>query len=414
MHCFQLFGITIKKYKSQFAVAKKSRGTFLAILSFSPPIEERAAGRGRVQERGKMKTMNMKFPARKARALLLFLAIIGLLCQPQSVRAARLKDIATVQGVRNNQLIGYGLVVGLEGTGDGKKAVFTNQSLVNMMGNLGVQLNKDQVSVRNVAGVMVTAQLPPFVKSGQTIDVVLSSLGDASSLQGGTLLPTQLKGLDGKVYAIAQGPASIGGFETENRDINQQRKHLTVARIPDGASVEREVPVSFSGKQEIVLSLNDADFTTVARVVAAINETLGGEYAKASDGATVHVVVPEASSGKEVALLARLENLEIMPDVPARVILDERTGTVVMGENVRIGKIALSHGNLSLLVSGPQPAGKEQAGKTGDTVVRFSEGASLGEIVRALNSLGVNPRDMIAIFQSIKAAGALQAELEVI
>lgn len=361
-----------------------------------------------------MKTMNMKFPARKARALLLFLAIIGLLCQPQSVRAARLKDIATVQGVRNNQLIGYGLVVGLEGTGDGKKAVFTNQSLVNMMGNLGVQLNKDQVSVRNVAGVMVTAQLPPFVKSGQTIDVVLSSLGDASSLQGGTLLPTQLKGLDGKVYAIAQGPASIGGFETENRDINQQRKHLTVARIPDGASVEREVPVSFSGKQEIVLSLNDADFTTVARVVAAINETLGGEYAKASDGATVHVVVPEASSGKEVALLARLENLEIMPDVPARVILDERTGTVVMGENVRIGKIALSHGNLSLLVSGPQPAGKEQAGKTGDTVVRFSEGASLGEIVRALNSLGVNPRDMIAIFQSIKAAGALQAELEVI
>jgi len=361
-----------------------------------------------------MNTVSVRFSAGKARALLLVLVAVGMFFMPQSAKAARLKDLATVQGVRNNQLIGYGLVVGLEGTGDGKKAAFTSQSLVNMMGNLGVQLSKDDVRVRNVAGVMVTAQLPPFVKSGQTVDVVLSSLGDATSLQGGTLLPTQMKGLDGKVYAIAQGPASIGGFEPEIRDIDQQRKHLTVARIPGGATVEREVPVNFSGKQEIVLSLKSADFTTVARMVACINETLGGDYAKAADGATVHVEVPESSAGKEVALLARLENLEVIPDGPARVILDERTGTVVMGENIRIGKIALSHGNLSLQVSGPESAGKEQTGKIGDTVVRFPEGASLGEIVRALNSIGVNPRDMIAIFQSIKAAGALQAELEVI
>ena len=244
--------------------------------------------------------------------------------------------------------------------------------------------------------------------------MVLSSLGDASSLQGGTLLPSELKGLDGSVYAIAQGPISVGGFEDENRAANQQKKHLTVARIPEGATVEREVAVSFADKQEIALSLKNSDFTTVARMVAAINETLGGEYARATDGATARVEVPQAFAGREIALLAQLENLDVIPDGPARVVLDERTGTVVMGENVRIGRIALSHGNLSLQVSGLEQSIQEQMGGNGDTLMRFPEGASLGEIVRALNAMGVAPRDMIAIFQSIKAAGALQAELEII
>jgi len=363
-----------------------------------------------------MKAITTKSLARRGKWLLfvLILAAFWLSGAPQTVQATRLKDLASIKGVRTNQLVGYGLVVGLEGTGDGKKAAFTSQSLINMMGNMGVPLNKDDVSVRNVAGVMITAQLPPFVKIGQTIDVLLSSLGDASSLQGGTLLPSELKGLDGSVYAIAQGPISVGGFEDENRTANQQKKHLTVARIPEGATVEREVVVSFADKQEIALSLKNSDFTTVARMVAAINETLGGEYARATDGATARVEVPQAFAGREIALLAQLENLDVIPDGPARVVLDERTGTVVMGENVRIGRIALSHGNLSLQVSGLEQSIQEQMGGNGDTLMRFPEGASLGEIVRALNAMGVAPRDMIAIFQSIKAAGALQAELEII
>lgn len=331
-----------------------------------------------------------------------------------AAHASRLKDLASIKGVRTNQLVGYGLVVGLSGTGDGTKAAFTSQSLVNMMQNLGMPLNKSDINVKNVASVMVTAQLPPFAKIGQTIDVVLSSLGDATSLAGGTLLPTELKGLDGNVYAVAQGPMSIGGFEVANQPTNIQRNHKTVARIPDGASVEREVRVSFANKDKIALSLKQSDFTTVERMVRAINQALSGTYAAAVDGSTVAVTVPEKYSGREIALLAQLEGLEVNPDAPARVVLDERTGTVVMGENVRIGSIALSHGNLSLLVSGQSQTPNAQAGQAGDTVVRFPAGASLGEVVRALNSMGVSPRDLIAIFQSIKAAGALQAELEII
>lgn len=347
-------------------------------------------------------------------AVVVVLAGFLLFSIQNEARAARLKDLASIKGVRNNQLVGYGLVVGLTGTGDGTKAAFTNQSLVNMMQNLGMPLSKSDVNVKNVASVMITAQLPPFAKIGQTIDVVLSSLGDATSLQGGTLLPTELKGLDNKVYAIAQGPLSIGGFEVANQSANTQKKHLTVARIPGGASVEREVRVSFAGKGQIALSLNQSDFTTVERMVRTINESLGGKYASAVDGSTVAVTVPEQYAGQEISLLAQLEKLEVVPDTPARVVLDERTGTVVMGENVRIGRIAVSHGNLSLLVSGQAQTPSEEAGNSGDTVVRFPAGASLGEVVRALNSMGVTPRDMIAIFQSIKAAGALQAELEII
>ncbi len=345
-------------------------------------------------------------------------------------QATRLKDIASVKGVRNNQLIGYGIVVGLNGTGDGNNASFTTEGLVNIMKNMGVKIDREKLKVKNVASVMVTANLPPFVKIGQTIDVTLSSLGDASSLQGGTLLITQLKGLDNQVYAIAQGAVSIGGFEiTGVADEGRQKNHLTVARIPGGATVEREVPVSFADKESITLSLDSPDFTTITRMIKEINAFLNGTYAEAVDGATVNIALPENYKNQKIAFLAAIENLEVVPDAPAKVVLDERTGTVVMGENVRIKRLALSHGNLSLQIV-PQPQiqtaspSQESAETTtgrsfptpnrGDRLVTLEEGATLGEVVRALNSVGVAPRDLIAIFQSIKASGALQAELEII
>ncbi len=344
---------------------------------------------------------------------LLTLVLLLVFCS-QPAHGARLKDLVSVQGVRDNQLVGYGLVVGLDGTGDGKQAAFTNQSLVNLLANLGVKVNGNDVNVKNVASVMITARLPPFVKVGQSIDVTLSSMGDASSLKGGTLIPTPLKGLDGRVYAMAQGPVSIGGFEVAGETAGRQKNHLTVARIPGGATVEREVPVVFAGKERLVFSLKQPDFTTARRAVDAINDFFTAGLATARDGATIEVVIPEKYRGKEVMMLADLENIDIRPDQPARVVMDERTGTVVMGENVRIGRIALSHGNLSLRVSALPPDARAQAGGDGGKLVNLPTGTSLGEVVRALNAMGVAPRDLIAILQSIKAAGALMAELEII
>ncbi|MBU0483740.1 MAG: flagellar basal body P-ring protein FlgI [Proteobacteria bacterium] len=342
-------------------------------------------------------------PLRDKALFLCFLVMF--LLTPGLAQAVRLKDIASVKGVRTNQLVGYGLVVGLNGTGDGSQASFTSQGLVNMLENMGIHVNRDGVKVKNVAGVMITAKMPAFIKPGQMIDVVLSSMGDCTSLQGGTLVAVPLKGLDGKVYAMAQGPVSIGGFEDTGLAVGAgQKRHATVARIPNGATVEKSVPISFLGKEKLTLSLDVADFTTTFRMVNAIDNVLGGPYATALDGATVDVKVPEKYHSNEVAFLAMLENLQIIPDGPARVVLDERTGTVVMGENVRISKLALSHGNLSLQVKG----------LAGGLVPIEEGGVSLGEIVRALNSIGVAPRDLIAIFQSIKASGSLQAELEII
>lgn len=357
--------------------------------------------------------------------LFLVLAIFSL-CTPPPAAAIRLKDIAAVKGVRSNQLVGYGLVVGLDGTGDGNQAAFTSLGLINMLENLGVHLGQNNVNVKNVAGVMVTAKLPPFAKAGNAIDVTISSLGDATSLQGGTLIATPLKGLDGNVYAIAQGPMSIGGFEVAagGGGGGAQKNHLTVGRIPGGATVEREVPVSFAGKEMITLSLDRADFTTISRTVAVIDSFLDGHYANARDGATVDISVPERFKKDEVAFLAAIENLEVMPDNIARVILDERTGTVVMGENVRINQIAISHGNLSLQVKAepnPETAAADSAAPTVvsspdqvNRLITLRHGITLGEVVKALNAIGVTPRDLIAIFQSIKAAGALQADLEII
>lgn len=365
------------------------------------------------------------------------LIVISLIAWSAQAQAVRIKDLATVKGVRGNQLVGYGLVVGLNGTGDSGNSAFTTQGLANMLKNVGMTVDRNALKVKNVAGVMITATLPPFIKAGQTLDVTLSSLGDASSLQGGTLVATPLKGLNEEVYAIAQGPVSIGGFKTSGPvPDGSQENHLNVARIPDGATVEKEVPVSFGGKNELTLSLNAPDFTTVSRLTAAINTFLGGPFARAADGATVSVAVPSDYRQQEISLLAALENLDVTPDAIAKVVVDERTGTIVMGENVRISQLALSHGSLSIQVFADpnQVIGKEmvgqvltdamvrqmteelaaQNGNPNHKVIKLSPGVTLGELVRALNSVGAAPRDLIAIFQAIKAAGAMQAELTVI
>jgi len=358
------------------------------------------------------------------RATLLFVGalLLGLLCNAGLAHAVRLKDLASVKGVRNNQLVGYGIVVGLNGTGDGNKAAFTGQGLANMLNNLGVKVDPEAAKVKNIASVMVTATLPPFFKAGQSLDVTISSVGDATSLQGGTLLATPLKGLDNNIYAVAQGPISIGGGAEPaggGAAAARQKNHLTVARISNGASVEREVPVSFANKESITISLASPDFTTISLMKTAIDTYLGGPYATARDGASVEVAVPTKYRAQEVALLAALENIEINPEHRARVVLNERTGTVVMGDNVTLNQFALSHGNLSLQVKPPpQPGTPANAPvdtvKIGQKVVTLQPGVTLGEVVRALNSVGVAPRELIAIFQAIKAAGALQAELEII
>ncbi len=363
--------------------------------------------------------------------------IVSLIAWSAQAQAVRVKDLASVKGVRGNQLVGYGLVVGLNGTGDGNNAAFTTQGLANMLKNVGMTVNEKDLKVKNVAGVLITATLPPFIKAGQTLDVTLSSLGDASSLQGGTLVATPLKGLDEEVYAIAQGPVSIGGFKaTGPLPDGSQDNHLTVARIPDGATVEKEVPVSFGDKNEIILSLNEPDFTTVSLLTTAINAFLKGTFATAKDGATVSVSVPGDYRQQEISLLAALENLDVAPDSIAKVVVDERTGTIVMGENVRIDQLALSHGTLSIQVAADpnQGIGQEmvgqvltdgmvrkmteeiaaQGGQPPNKVIRLFPGVTLGELVRALNSVGAAPRDLIAIFQAIKAAGAMQAELTII
>jgi len=347
---------------------------------------------------------------------------------PLEVFAVRLKDLMEVEGVRGNFLVGYGVVVGLRGTGDGDQTKFTVQSVVNMLEKFGIRVPKDQVKLKNAAAVMVTAYLPPDVKPGQRIDVQVSAIGDAKSLQGGTLLMTPLIGPDGKVYAVAQGPVSIGGFAAGGAGAQVAVNHPTVGRVPNGAIVEREVPAGdLNSLDRITLSLRTEDFTTAQRVAEALNQYLRGEYAKAVSMKTIELEVPKNYRGRVVALLAEIGNLEVRPDIPARVVIDERTGTVVIGENVRISRVAVAHGNLSVEVREtpqvvqPFPFGlgetvivprteviaKEEKAR----IVVLEEGATLGELVRALNAVGATARELIAVLQAIKQAGALHAEL---
>ncbi len=310
----------------------------------------------------------------------------------------RLKDIATIKGVRDNPLIGYGLVIGLNGTGDSGGEV-TNNSLKKMFQTLGLD-PVQEVSSANVASVIVTAKLPAFARSGQKIDVTISSIGDASSLGGGTLLVTPLKGGDGKVYAIASGALSIGGLK-------QGAKFATTAAIPNGATVEQEVKMNFNDKKSLRMALNTPDFTTAARVVKTINENLGGKFASASDSATIDLVVPPSYQRRVVDLIAILENYRINQDQKAKIVINEKTGTIVAGGEITLHKVAISHGDLTINV------GEEGEGKPG-SLFMMEKKTTLKDLVNALNAIGTSPDDLISIFQTLKKNGALIAELELI
>lgn len=344
--------------------------------------------------------------------------------------AARVKDISHVAGVRDNQLIGYGLIVGLNGTGDGSNTEFTTQTISSMLQAMGITVSPRDIKVRNVASVMVTATLPPFARHGGRVDTLVSSLGDAKSLQGGTLLLTPLRAPNGEIYAVAQGPISIGGFAASGKaGGGVQKNHPTVGHIAGGALIEREIPLTFNGKDHIRLTLNRPDFTTSSRLVEKINAVMAGEVAQAMDSGTVEVQVPKKYRHNLVEFVSTLERIEVEPDSVAKVVLDERTGTVVIGENVNIATVAIAHGNLSIeikerqSVSQPAPFSHGETVITPDTDVRVQEekgklvllqrSVTIRDLVRGLNSIGVTPRDLIAIFQAIKASGALQAKLEI-
>lgn len=346
-----------------------------------------------------------------------------------NAHAVRIKDIAEIKGVRGNQLVGYGLVVGLDGTGDGKKSEFTIQSMARMLEKMGMAVDPDDIDVKNVAAVMITAELPPFARAGSRIDVLVSSIGDADNLQGGTLLFTPLKAADGKVYAVAQGPVSTGGFSAKGSGGSVQKNFPTVGRVVGGALVEKEVSSNFAQKKTISLALNSPDFTTASRVAQAINSALNSRLAQTPDAGTIEVKVPENYYGNIVGFVSMMESLDVTPDAVAKVVFNERTGTVVMGENVRISTIAIAHGNLSIQikessdVSQPLPFSQGETVVTSETDIYIKEdksllflvnsGVNIGEVVRALNALGVSPRDLISIFQALRVAGALHAKLEI-
>lgn len=358
-------------------------------------------------------------------------ALMALAIFATPAAAVRIKDIANIKGVRTNQLVGYGLVVGLDGTGDDKKSNFTTQSIASMLEKMGVTVNPKEIKAENVAAVMVTADLPPFARAGARIDAIVSSIGDAENLQGGNLLMTPLKAADGNVYAVAQGPVNTGGFAAQGAGASVSKNFPTVGRLIEGATVEREVNFEFNTRTALTLNLQQPDFTTASRVTDAINGLFYDPIAAATDAGTIQLQVPTAYTGNIVELVAMIEKLEVTPDIAARVVINERTGTVVMGEKVRIATIAIAHGNLSIVVKeNPQVSQPLPFSEGGETVVTpgtdlsVKEGenqlvlvngsTSIGDVVNALNALGVSPRDLIAIFQAIKAAGALQAELEVI
>ena len=373
---------------------------------------------------------------------LIVCAIILSVVLVESTYASRLKDIVSIKGVRENQLIGYGLVVGLQGTGDSSKE-FTGLSMSQMLKQMGVTVTQAQIESKNVAAVVVTAKLPPFARVGQEIDVSVASIGDAKSLQGGTLLMTPLRGGDKAVYAVAQGPMLVGGFAGSGGGASSSKNHPTAGIIANGALVEKEVKLDFSNRNAFRLALHNPDFTTAARVAKTINRELGGIFARSRDSSTIDVMVPYDFDGGVVEVLALIERLPIESDNAAKVVINERTGTVVMGDSVRINTVAIAHGNLTLEIqtketttttpdntttitkpNGDQITGGEitetvkettvQFGESGDKLITVATGATLGDVVKGLNALGVSPRDLISILQALKAQGALQAELEVL
>ena len=346
---------------------------------------------------------------------------------------SRIKDIVDIEGVRENILIGYGLVVGLNGTGDTLASnVFTKQSLIGMLERLGVNANDNALDAKNVAAVMVTAQLPAFARQGVKIDVSVSALGNSSSLLGGTLLVTPMLGADGEVYAVAQGTLAVGGFSAAGQAETIVKGVPTSGRIPNGAIVERELPFQLKDLKRVRLSLRNPDFTTARRISRAINAFVGVKTAKASDNATVILDIPSTYKGELVELLTDIEQLQVQPDQIAKVIIDEQSGVIVMGENVRISTVAIAQGNLTIRITESQqvsqPAPFSNTGTTetvNRTAVEVEEGddrkfavlpngVTLQELVNGLNALGIGPRDMITILQAVKASGAMQADIEVL
>ncbi|MDR3562504.1 MAG: flagellar basal body P-ring protein FlgI [Negativicutes bacterium] len=334
--------------------------------------------------------------------------------------SARIKDVAKVQGVRSNQLVGYGLVVGLAGTGDSNKSTYTIQSIVSMLKSFGVVVPSAQLQPKNVAAVMVTAQLPPFVKSGDTIDITVSSMGDAKSLQGGTLLQTPLKAANGAIYAVGQGPMSLGGFAAGGAGASTQKTFPTAGLIPSGGIVEREVPTKVDDNGTISLSLNQADYTTANRVAESIERQFG-QIVNARDAGSVVIRVPREYSGNLVGFIAAIEELPVTPDTVAKVVINERTGTVVMGGNVTIDTVAVAQGGLSIKIGKPAdatqtpPPGGATDNKTPDAnLILLPASANVSDVVNALNAVGASPRDVISILQAIKASGALHAEMQLI
>jgi flagellar P-ring protein precursor FlgI len=351
---------------------------------------------------------------------------------PLAWAGPRIKDVADFEGVRENQLVGYGLVVGLAGTGDSlRNSPFTRQSLAAMLERLGVNASNGNLNTRNVAAVMVTANLPPFASQGSRIDVTVSALGDARSLAGGQLLVTPLMGADQQVYAVAQGPLAIGGFSASGASGSSVTRGVpTAGRIASGGMVEREIRFDIAAQNELRLALRNPDFTTAHRIAGAINSAVGAEAAHAANPGTVVLRRPDEFAGDMVSLVGRIENLEVEVDTPARIVIDESSGIVVMGENVKVSTVAIAQGNLTIsihedpFVSQPAPFNRN-----GETVVVPSTGVeveeeegglvmvpggvSLRQLVNGLNALGVTPRDMISILQALKAAGAIQAEIEV-
>jgi flagellar P-ring protein precursor FlgI len=351
----------------------------------------------------------------------------------QAYAFSRVKDLVDVEGVRDNMLVGYGIVVGLNGTGDSlRNAPFTQLSIQTMLERMGVNTRGAQMQTKNTAAVMVTANLPAFGAQGSRIDVSVSALGDAKSLQGGTLLVTPLFGADGQIYALGQGPVAIGGFSAQGQGASVTRGVPTAGRIANGAIIERETGFVLAKETSLRLSLHNPDLTTAMRIAAAVNRYLGGNIATANDPATVHLNVPAAYPNGVVGLLNDVEQLKVDPDQPAKVIIDEQSGVIVMGSDVRISTVAIAQGNLTIKVTETpmvsQPAPFSKGGTTqvvprtniqiddgkGNKMAVLHDGVSLQKLVDGLNALGVGPRDIISILQAIKAAGALQADIEVI
>jgi flagellar P-ring protein precursor FlgI len=343
---------------------------------------------------------------------------------------SRIKDLANIEGVRQNQLIGYGLVVGLNGTGDTLNNIpFTKQSLQAMLERLGVNVRGAQMRTGNVAAVMVTANLPAFSTQGTRMDITVSALGDSKSLQGGTLLVTPLLGADGNVYAVAQGSLAISGFQAEGDAAKIVRGVPTVGRISNGAIIEREIEFALNRLSQVRLALRNPDFTTAKRIASTINDFIGSPTAEPLDPSTVQISMPKKYQGNVITLLTEIEQLQIEPDLSAKVVIDERSGIIVMGRDVRVSTIAVAQGNLTVTISETPTVSQPNSFSRGETRVvprsrigvqedgkklaLVKEGVSLQQLVDGLNALGIGPRDMISILQAIKASGAIQADIEV-